>query len=106
MGPELKPSRAEGDDERVEWPRLRGRHKRTLEAIFQNPTASDLEWREVKSLFEALGADIGRTSGSSRTIALGEVKFVCHEPHNPAILPKGMVRRVRQFLESVGVELQ
>jgi len=63
-----------------------------------------LEWREVESMFSALGATVVRKPGSSRIIGLLGERFTCHEPHDPATLPKGMVKRVRQFLESVGVE--
>jgi hypothetical protein len=83
---------------------LRKRHQRTLDSIFRTPTASDLEWRDVESLLAALGAVVTRQPGSSRAVSLNGRRFVCHEPHDPAILPKGMVNRVRDFLESVGVE--
>ncbi len=55
-------------------------------------------------MLEAFGAEVATGSGSSRTVALNGRKFVCHEPHNPRQLKRGMVKRLRAFLESAGVE--
>jgi hypothetical protein len=73
-------------------------HKR----IFENPTPGDLKWKDIESLFEALGAEISEGRGSRVRIALNGVKAVFHRPHPSPSTKKGAVKSVRMFLENAG----
>jgi hypothetical protein len=82
---------------------LSARHQRTLEAIFTHPERSDIPWREIEGLFEALGAEVSEGSGSRVRVALHSVRAVFHRPHPERVTDKGAVRSVRRFLEAAGV---
>jgi hypothetical protein len=82
---------------------LSTRHRRTLEAIFTHPERSDIPWREIESLFEALGAEVSEGSGSRVRVALHGVRAVYHRPHPERVTDKGAVRSVRRFLETAGI---
>jgi hypothetical protein len=82
---------------------LSSRHRRTLESIFEQPTRSDVPWRDIVRLFEALGAIVETGSGSRRRVKLGDRKAVFHEPHPERVTDKGAVEHVRGFLLSAGI---
>jgi hypothetical protein len=82
---------------------LSTRQQRTLEAIFTHPERSDIPWREIESLFEALGAEVSEGSGSRVRVALHGVRAVYYRPHPERVTDKGAVRSVRRFLEAAGV---
>jgi len=83
---------------------MRSVHARTLAAIFGKHTRGNLKWRDVESMFRGLGAEIDERRGSSIIIQLnGEVETV-HRPHPRPECGKGLVRRMRLFLERAGVE--
>jgi hypothetical protein len=82
---------------------LSSKHRRTLESIFEQPTRSDIPWRDIVRLFEALGAVVQTGSGSRRRVKLGDRKAVFHEPHPERVTDKGAVEHVRGFLLNAGV---
>jgi hypothetical protein len=83
---------------------VRKKHKRTLEALFKEPTKSNITWNDVVALFDALGAEISEGRGSRVRIALGGIRAVFHRPHPRKEVHKSMVRSIRRFLETAGVK--
>ena len=81
---------------------LNARRRATLEAIFERPTRPDIPWRDVESLFEALGGVVSQGSGSRRRVALRGVRAVFHEPHPDRVTDRGAVTSVRDFLRQAG----
>ena len=82
---------------------MRKVHARTLAAIFDKQTRGNLKWRDLESMFCGLGAEIHERRGSSTVIELnGEVETV-HQPHPRPECGRGLVRRMRLFLERAGV---
>ncbi|MDE2980528.1 MAG: type II toxin-antitoxin system HicA family toxin [Gemmatimonadota bacterium] len=82
---------------------MRQRHAKTLAAIFDTQTRGNLKWRKVESMFRALGAKVHERRGSSVIIVLnGEVETV-HRPHPRPECGRGLVKRMRMFLERAGV---
>ena len=75
------------------------RHRKTLDAIFDTPVRSDIEWKEIESLFKALGGDISEGRGSRVRVALKGVRAVFHRPHPKKETDKGAVKSVRRFLK-------
>ena len=75
------------------------RHKKTLDAIFDTPVRSDIEWKEIEALFKALGGDISEGRGSRVRVALNGVRAVFHRPHPKKETDKGAVKSVRRFLK-------
>jgi hypothetical protein len=75
-----------------------------LEGIFANPVRANIDWHDVESLLVALGAELTEGKGSRVRVALNGVRAVFHEPHPEKEIGKGMVRSLRDFLSSAGVE--
>jgi hypothetical protein len=75
------------------------KHQKTLDAIFDTPVRSDIEWKEIESLFKALGGEISEGRGSRMRIALNGVRAVFHRPHPKKETDKGAVKSVRRFLK-------
>lgn len=80
------------------------KHRRTLEAIFAAPVRAGINWKDIESLFIALGAKIEEGRGSRVRILLNEEESVFHRPHPQKETDKGAVVSVRRFLENAGVK--
>ena len=78
-------------------------HEKTLRAIFEEPTRSDLTWRAVEALLLPLGAELSEGRGSRVRIVLNGVRAVLHRPHPNKELSRPMVRSLREFLVNGGV---
>lgn len=78
-------------------------HRKTLEAIFQQPVSSSLEWRKIESLFQAVGAKVIEGAGSRVRFELNGVIGTFHRPHPQKEAKPYQVRDARAFLEKVGV---
>ena len=80
------------------------RHQRkTLQALFTQPTPGNIRWPEVEALLNALGATIRERAGSRVAVRLHDRIAVFHRPHPNPDMDKGAVRDVRRFLENAGV---
>lgn len=80
-----------------------GKHRRTLHAVFSEPTRANLAWRDVEALLTALGAEIGEGRGSRVRVHLNGVRAVFHRPHPQPEMHKSALRSVRRFLRTAGV---
>jgi len=78
------------------------KQQQTYKRIFENPISGDLKWKDVESLFEALGAEISEGRGSRVRVVLNGVKAVFHRPHPSPSTNKGALKSVRVFLENAG----
>ncbi len=79
------------------------KHRRTLEAIFDDPARANLPWRDIASMLQAVGAEIAEGEGSRVRIALNGVRAVFHRPHPRKDTDKGAARSMRRFLIEAGV---
>ena len=79
------------------------KHDNLVRAIFHDPVSANIHWRDVETLFEALGADVSEGSGSRVRVALNGVRAVFHRPHPEKETDKGAVKSVRRFLIEAGV---
>lgn len=78
-------------------------HQKTLEAVFQKPVLTNLEWRRIESLFTAIGARTIEGSGSRVRFELNGVIAAFHRPHPQKEAKPYQVRDARLFLEKAGV---
>ena len=76
----------------------------TLSAVFADPVRGNIAWRDVETLFAALGAEITEGRGSRVRVALNGVRAVFHQPHPAKEISKSTVRSVREFLDIAGIE--
>lgn len=79
------------------------RHRRTLEAVFTEPTRANVQWTAIEALFVALGAELQERAGSRVSVRLNGVLYVFHRPHPEKEAKKPVVRSVRAFLIQAGV---
>lgn len=72
--------------------------------IFREPVLSDIEWTDIESLLQALGAKLSEGNGSRVRVELNGERAVFHRPHPEKTTDKGAVRAVRRFLLNAGVK--
>lgn len=82
---------------------LHSKHQKTLELIFEDPVRSDLNWKDIESLFLALDAEVSEGSGSRVRVALNSVRAVFHRPHPKKEIDKGALKSVRRFLTEANI---
>jgi hypothetical protein len=78
-------------------------HQKTLEAIFRKPVPSNLEWRRIEALFEAVGARTFEGAGSRVRFELNGVIATFHRQHPQKEAKHYQVRDAKSFLEKAGV---
>lgn len=83
---------------------LSSKHKKTLQAIFENPVRSDVEWSRLESLLYALGAQLSEGRGSRVRVVLNDTRAVFHRPHPHKETDKGTLKSMRRFLQEAGIE--
>jgi hypothetical protein len=83
-----------------------GKHRRTLAAVFAEPTRANIAWKNVEALLAALGAELTEGSGSRVRAHLNGVRAVFHRPHPGSELHKAALRSVRRYLRTAGIELE
>ena len=80
------------------------KQEKTLEAIFKHPVSSNILWKDIESLFQALECTISEGSGSRIRVKLNNERAVFHRPHPQPNTDKGAVNSVRKFLLHAGVK--
>jgi hypothetical protein len=83
---------------------MKSKHRKTLEAIFEEPVRANIPWADIESLLVACGAEISEGRGSRVRVALHGVRAVFHRPHPRKETDKGAVVSVRRFLTEAGVK--
>jgi HicA toxin of bacterial toxin-antitoxin, len=82
---------------------MNNRHRKTLEAVFAEPTKSNIAWADVEALLIAVGCKVGEGSGSRvRFEFRGRVVFF-HRPHPQKEAIRYQVRDARKYLEELGI---
>jgi hypothetical protein len=79
---------------------LNNRHRDTLERIFSHPSSGNIEWRQVTSLLEAVGATTEDHAGDL-TVTLGGEAEVLGRPHGKDV-DQQMIVDLRRMLERAG----
>lgn len=79
------------------------RHRKTLARILEKPERSDIPWKDIELLIQALGGEITEGKGSRVRVSLNGVRAVFHRPHPQRLTIKGAVKSVRRFLQEAEV---
>ena len=79
------------------------KHRKTLQAVFEDPVKSNIAWSDIEKMLIALGAEISEGSGSRVRLALNGVRAVFHRPHPQKETDKGAVVSMRRFLTEAGI---
>lgn len=83
---------------------MKRKHQKTIELIFHRPTSANIQWRDIETLFEELGAQIEEREGSRVLVRLFAERRVFHRPHPSPNTDKGAVESIRKWLEDNGVK--
>ncbi|MCX5905848.1 MAG: type II toxin-antitoxin system HicA family toxin [Deltaproteobacteria bacterium] len=83
---------------------MNNRHRKTLTAIFTDPTPKTLEWRRIESLLIAVGCEVIEGDGSRVGFKMGDLRADFHRPHPEKEAKPYQVRAAREFLEQLGVK--
>jgi hypothetical protein len=80
---------------------LDSEHRNTLEKILRHPASGNVEWRQVRSLLEAVATATEEHDGKLRVTLGGETE-VLRPPHGKDI-DKQMIVDLRRMLTRAGV---
>jgi len=80
--------------------KIKKKHQKTLELIFNRPTSGNIRWGDIEALFVALGADVSERSGSRIAVVLFSEVKIFHRPHPSPSTDKGAIASIRSWLES------
>lgn len=83
---------------------MQGKHRKTLEAILENPVRANIPWPDIESMLAACGAEISEGRGSRVRVALHGARAVFHRPHPRKETDRGAVVSMRRFLIEAGVQ--
>ena len=83
---------------------MNNKHRKTLTAIFTDPTPKTLEWRRIESLFIAVGCEMIEGDGSRVGFKMGDLRADFHRPHPEKEAKPYQVRAAREFIEQIGVK--
>jgi len=84
---------------------MKSKHRKTLQAVFENPVRANIPWTDIESLLVACGSEISEGRGSRVRVALNGVRAVFHRPHPQKETDKGAVMSIRRFLIEAGIQL-
>jgi hypothetical protein len=79
---------------------LDGRHRDTVEKIFSHPSSGNLEWREVRSLLEAVAETTEEHNGKLK-VKLGDETEVFDPPRGKDV-DQQMIVDLRRMLRNAG----
>jgi hypothetical protein len=79
---------------------IHGAHLRTLEALFRHPTAHNLEWMDVVSLIEKIGA-VHQKANDKFAFDVGDQNYLMHKPHTKDLTSSEVID-LRHFLQRAG----
>jgi hypothetical protein len=79
-------------------PTLTGPHLRTYTTIFQHPVSHNLDWRQVRSLFEHLAEVVEQPNGNLKVTRNGQ-SLVIHPPRSKDVAETDELMAIRHFLQ-------
>jgi predicted RNA binding protein YcfA (HicA-like mRNA interferase family) len=76
------------------------KHDKTLDQIRR--LNGGLHWTDVEKLLKSYGAEVHEGKGSTVTFVVNGVKLTVDRPHPRRECGKGLVKRLREYLKSIG----
>ena len=76
-------------------------HRKILHSLFSHPMSGNIQYRQVESVFQELGAVLTTRSGDRTGVALNGHSAVFHRPQHD--LPRDEIVKIKHFLEECGV---
>lgn len=82
---------------------MNNKHRKTLAAIFSNPTLKSLVWADIESLFLAIGCEVLEGAVSRVAFIRDDQKADFHRPHPGKEAKPYQVQDAKKFLINLGV---
>ncbi len=82
---------------------MSNKHRNVLQSIFHDPPSGNIQWREVESLLNHLGATVEPSHGARFRVVLNRHEFFLHHPHHSNEFTRQAVKQLRDFLAGAGV---
>jgi hypothetical protein len=82
---------------------MNGKQRETLTAIFSEPVPKNLLWDDMESLLKAIGCKVKHRGGSKIGFGKDNEMLYAHRPHPQKEAKVFAVKKVRAFLERLGV---
>ncbi len=82
---------------------MKGKHRRTLEAIFATPTRSGIVFSDIEALVTAIGGEVREGEGSRVAFELKGSRRYLHRPHPGKEAKKYQVEELREWLRYLEV---
>jgi hypothetical protein len=82
---------------------MNSRHRKTLAAVFSEPTRPNIPWADIEALLIAVGCKVIEGSGSRVKFEYGELMAFFHRPHPQKEAIRYQVRDARKLLENLGI---
>lgn len=82
--------------------RVNADHQDTLERIFRHPASGNIEWRQVRSLLEAVGAIADAPNGNVKVTLGGETEVLRPPPEKD--IDRQLIVDLRRMLAKAGLE--
>ncbi len=83
---------------------MKGKHRKTVAAIFDDPVNGNMEWSRIEALFIAVGCRAIEGDGSSVTFEKDGIRAYFHRPHPTREALRYRVKDARKFLIKLGVK--
>jgi hypothetical protein len=83
---------------------LSGEHRATVEKIMRHPAGGNIEWRQVRSLLDAVGATTEEHNGKVRVTLGGETEVL--DPPRGKDIDAAMIVDLRRMLTRAGLDGQ
>lgn len=82
---------------------MNSRHRKTLAAIFANPTPKTLAWDNIEALLKNIGCEVIEGDGSRVGFELANHRIDFHRPHPGKEAKPYQVKAAKDFLKLLGV---
>ncbi|MCL2043628.1 MAG: type II toxin-antitoxin system HicA family toxin [Treponema sp.] len=83
---------------------MNNKQRKTLAAIFSNPTPKTMVWADIEALLLAIGCEIIEGDGSRVRFIRDNVIGYFHRPHQKKEAAPYQIRDAKTFLTKLGVE--
>jgi hypothetical protein len=83
---------------------MKGKHQKTVTAIFGDPVNGNMEWTRIEALLVALGCRVIEGDGSSVTFEKDGIRAYFHRPHPAREALRYRIKDAREFLKKLGVK--
>ena len=83
---------------------MNAKHRKTLAAIYAQPTSASIVFTDIEALIKALGGTVTEREGSRIRIELQGEIWRCHRPHPGEQAKRYQVEEARELFERVGIK--